>query len=396
MTKAEERTVSSGEGNTIEAAHPGVGSAAFGVAAVFVTLTAWTIAPILIEYFSSDIDLHTSNGWRYGMAALVWSPMVVVLALRGRVTARMWKLALIPSLFNSMGQVCFVGAFYETTPAFVAFGLRPQIIAVALIAFFFVASERRVVKSPGFIVGAAMVILGIVAVVALKPAGAADPGDSPVLGVLLAAAAGVCFACYAFSIKKIMTVASAMLSYALISTITAGVMIAVMLLFAERSGAAAFELSGMQWSLLVVSSLVALCLGHTAYFAGIKRIGVAASTSVIQLQPFTVAVASMLLGYDALTGWQWGAGVVAVAGAMVILRAQHRLRRASKRAHADRDAAHTPPGPASSAGVGCEDAVPDADGDEEPRAGRSADPVRARADAEPEPKPEPASTPCRS
>ena len=71
-------------------ASPGVGSAAFGVAAVFMTLTAWTVAPILIEYFSTDIDLHTSNGWRYGMAALVWSPMVVWLAIKGRVTARMW------------------------------------------------------------------------------------------------------------------------------------------------------------------------------------------------------------------------------------------------------------------------------------------------------------------
>ncbi len=296
-----------------------------GLAAVLTTLGAWSAAPILIHYFADDIDLWTSNGWRYAAAAITWSPLLIALYIRNKVPPNLWRLAALPALFNVLGQVCLAWALYTTTPAVFAFGIRMQIIVVALIAVALVPAERLVVRSPGFIAGAALVITGVVGVVALKPGTDPTSADNPVLGALIAAAAGTFFAAYFFAVKPLMKVASPYTAYAAVSTLSAAALVAVMLVLAEDSGAGAFELNAFQWLLLIASSVVALCMGHSLFYVGLKRLGTTASTAVIQLQPVTIALGSMAMGYDRLTIAQWLAAALAIAGALTILRTQHNM-----------------------------------------------------------------------
>ncbi len=288
----------------------------FGVGCVLFTLLGWSSVPLFLKHFSGDIDAWTSNGWRYGFSALVWLPLLVMHRARGTLPAGLWKAALVPAVFNTLGQVCFTHGFYYISPGLFTFGLRTQIVFVALGAVLMFPGERRVIVSPMFAVGAVMVLMGAAGVVLQ---GSDVFAGATALGVCLAVASGLLFAAYALAVRKCMAGMPSMLAFAAISQYTALVMVGLMLGLGERFGATAWGLAWDQFGLLLFSALIGIAIGHVAYYMAIARLGVAVSSGVIQLQPFLVATASMWLFGEVLTAGQWAAGLVAVAGAGLIL-----------------------------------------------------------------------------
>jgi hypothetical protein len=53
------------------------------VVCVVLTLLAWSSVPLVLKYFTEYIEGWTANGWQYAVAALFWTPVVVVRAWRG-------------------------------------------------------------------------------------------------------------------------------------------------------------------------------------------------------------------------------------------------------------------------------------------------------------------------
>ncbi len=299
-----------------------------GIATVLLTLLGWSSVPLFIKHFSHAIDMWTSNGWRYGFSALLWAPVLVFGAMRRSLPPGLWKAALVPALFNSTGQICFTAAHYMINPGMLTFSLRLQIIFVAAGAALLFPSERRVIRSAGFITGVALVMLGTLGVVLF---GESSPKGSSALGVVIAIAAGLLFACYALSVRKFMHGMPPLTAFAAISQYTAAVMVGLMLVFGTNFGAGVLGLSGTQVSLLLFSSFLGIAMGHVCYYIAIARLGVAVSSGIIQLQPVLVAMASFFLFDERLTGGQWTAGAVALSGAATILYTQHRLMRAVRR-----------------------------------------------------------------
>ncbi|MEQ8769496.1 MAG: DMT family transporter [Phycisphaerales bacterium] len=308
------------------------GSTAVGVAVVVLTLMGWTVTPLFIEHFTfgaNRIDAWTSNGWRYGFAALLWAPLLVGLRLNGKWPVGVMKAALIPAAINGTAQVFFTLSFYRIDPAMVAFGLRAQMVFTAAGAAMLFPPERRIIRSAGFLAGIGAVVVGTGGTVYFQDAGLGEKADP--LGVFFAICAGAGFAAYALSVRKCMTGYSSMVSFAAISQYTALIQIVLMLCFAERFGARALDLSAPQFGLLLLSAVIGIAAGHVLYYMSIERLGVAVSTGVIQLQPFTVAALSIPLFGEHLSAMQWVFGSVAVGGAMSMLRVQHRMRRAKRR-----------------------------------------------------------------
>jgi len=299
-----------------------------GIATVLLTLLGWSSVPLFIKHFSHTIDMWTSNGWRYGFSAMLWAPVLVFGAMRKSLPPGLWKAALVPALFNSTGQICFTAAHYMINPGMLTFSLRLQIIFVAAGAALLFPTERRVIRSAGFITGVALVMLGTLGVVLF---GESSPKGSSALGVVIAIAAGLLFACYALSVRKFMHGMPPLTAFAAISQYTAAVMVGLMLVFGTNLGAGAMNLSSTQFSLLLFSSFLGIAMGHVCYYIAIARLGVAVSSGIIQLQPVLVAMASFFLFDERLTGGQWTAGAVALAGAATILITQHRLMRAVRR-----------------------------------------------------------------
>ncbi|MEL7473871.1 MAG: DMT family transporter [Planctomycetota bacterium] len=302
----------------------------FGVAMVLTALAGWTITPLLLRHFAESIDPWTSNGWRYGFSALLWSPVLVVGLARRRLPRGIWALAVVPSIFNIAGQVCFTLAHYQIDPGLLTFGLRMQIVCVAIGAAIMFPAERRIIRSPGFLVGGAMVIVGTLA----TAAGGDLSAPGVVLGVGLAMAAGALFGAYSLAVRKYMHGVHPITAFAAISLYTASAMLLLMVALGRRFGAEPMDVAIMsrpQLGLLLLSAIAGIALGHVAYYFSIAKLGVAVSTGVIQLQPVCVTLVSMAWFGERLTWLQWGTGVLAITGATLMLWVQHRLVARDKR-----------------------------------------------------------------
>lgn len=329
---------------------PSTASFFVGLAAVFLTLLTWTAAPLMVDFLAHEIDVWTSNGFRYGIAALLWSPMILYSVLKKRAPKAVWRNALIPAIFNTIGQVCFVASFYELSAELVGFLLRGHILFTTLWAFMLFPSERKLIRSPIFGIGVFAVIGGVVAVIALKdgPDTVTTQEGSLALGVLLAVVASFFFASYGVAVGKYMKNTSSFLSYAIISAYSAAILITLMLFLGEDHGATAFNLSTELWIFLFLSAVVALAIGHSSYYYGLKRVGVTTASTVLQLQPFTIVLATVLLGAmgyaisSEMQLAQLGAGLIAVVGALAIIATQAKIKRQASRA---RRAIVVPPAP---------------------------------------------------
>lgn len=299
-----------------------------GIITIVMTLVGWSSIPLFLRHFAEHIDPWTSNGWRYGFSALLWSPVAAIGLRRRSLPPGIWTRALVPSIVNCGSQALFCWAHYRIDPGLLSFGLRSHIVFVTIGAALFFAAERMVIRSPGFIIGILMVVCGTAGTVAL---GGAFSG-AKMQGVTLAILAGAGFAMYALSVRHYMHGLNAITSFAVISLYTAIGSVVLMLALGDRGtmlpipGGTALDLGAEQFTLLLLSAFIGIALGHVFYYHSINRLGVAVSSGVVQLQPFLVSIASMWLFHEQLTPLQWISGTIAVGGAGVILVMQHRLK----------------------------------------------------------------------
>lgn len=297
---------------------------------ILLTLAGWTSIPLFLTFFKNDMDFWTANGWRYGFSALMWLPVLVWGWWRRSTPAGLWRAALWPSLFNIGAQVCFGAAPYYVEPGLMTFCLRLQIVFLTIGAVLMFPAERRVITSPLYASGVALVVGGTLGVLLLKPgdlfaslAGASGPA---LVGVVLSIGSGLLYAGYALSVRKFMQGIHAFTAFSAVSQITGAALVVLMLVFAEGHGAVVFDLSTRKVVLLLLSAVIGIGIGHTLYYASIQRLGLAVSAGVVQLQPITVSVGSFFLFGERLTTAQWVTGVLAIVGAGLILLAQTRAR----------------------------------------------------------------------
>ncbi|MCC6660904.1 MAG: DMT family transporter [Phycisphaerales bacterium] len=302
-----------------------------GAVTIVATLVGWSSVPLFLKHFSHLIDPWTSNGWRYGFSALLWLPVLVWGVTRRTLPPGLWAAAVIPAALNAGSQTVFCYAHYAIDPGLLTFGLRSNIVFTTLGAALFFAAERRVIRRPGFLVGLLMVIGGTAGTMLL---GTGVLEGATLAGVLMAIASGAGFAAYSLAVRHFMHGVNAFQAFAAISLYTAVGTTVLMVAFGDRHGAAAWPLvheaaavggwpiPGGQMTMLLLSAVIGIALGHVFYYYSIQRLGVAVSAGVIQLQPFLVAVASLSLFGERLSLQQWVSGCVAVVGAGVILWAQ--------------------------------------------------------------------------
>ncbi len=320
-------------------------SAPLGVMMIVLTLVGWSSVPLFLRHFAEQIDPWTSNGWRYGFSAVVWLPVLAWAMVHGRVPRGLWKAALVPSIVNAAGQVCFTYAHYRIDPGLLTFGLRTQILFVAIGAWIMFPKERAIIRTPGYIAGALLLIVGMVAVISMDApvengagraladsvTGAAwGSFDAYVTGVALALGSGLLFASYGLAVRKFMEGVNSVIAFAAICQLTALIMVALMFAFGQKAGATVFDMATDQFFLLLLSALIGIAIGHVFYYMSIARLGIAVSAGVLQLQPFLVAIGSFMLFNEVLSTGQWLGGCIAVSGALLMLGMQWRLSRKTR------------------------------------------------------------------
>lgn len=293
------------------------------------TLAGWSVTPVFIGYLSRNgIDAWTNNGWRYALAAIVWAPLILFTAWRGKLPPRLMRRALIPAAINSVAQTLFTRGFYSVDPTLFVIGLRLQIVFVAIGAAILFPGERAVIRTRSFILGSILATLGIVGVLffGLRDTAAVDSPEM-ILGMTLAVLSGACFGGYALAVRHVMQGVPSPLAFAAIAQHTAVAMVAIMLFASPDHGLAPLGVPPIVLTVLLISTFTGIAGTHVFYYMSINRIGVAVTTAVLQLQPFGVGIISYFVLHEELSLPQWACGLVAIAGAALALWVQARLRR---------------------------------------------------------------------
>jgi len=300
---------------------PGRGVAG-GATFIMLTLIAWSTVPLFLKYFTGYIDAWTANGWRYGISALFWSPVLLIGWYKRSLPPHLWRAAVVPSLVNIAGQSLFAWSPYFIDPGLLTFMLRFQIIFIAVGAYILFPAERRILRTRTYWIGAIVVLAGSVGTCLL---GAELPRGATALGISLAIGAGIFFGAYSLSVRYYMQGVHPVTAFAAISHYTAAGLVIIMLAAADRQGLVVLSLTIGQVSMLIFSALIGIALAHVFYYSSIARLGVAVSAGVILLQPFATGSASYVFFDERLTAAQWVAGAIAVIGAILMLRTQQKL-----------------------------------------------------------------------
>ena len=160
-------------------------------------------------------------------------------------------------------------------------------------------------------------------------------------GIALAIAAGMGYGVYGLAVRRFMYGFHPVYAFGVIALYTGSALVVAMLAFGRGHGAEVLELGSRELWYLGLSAFLGIAIGHVLYYTAIDRMGVAVTAGVLQLQPFVVgSMAAVLLG-ETLSAGQWVGGVVAVAGAALVLSAQKaaELRRARATALEEAEAA---------------------------------------------------------
>lgn len=294
------------------------------IAALLFSLAGWSSVPLFLKYFVPHMDAWTSNGWRYATAALFWLPMLLFQS-QGSLArnAGIWRDALWPAVFNTLGQIAFAWVLYlQVGPGMMTFLLRSQIVFVAVGAFLLFPDERALLFRLSFWFGLAFVALGTVGTIFL---GEDRPRGATSLGVVAGILSGALFGAYGLSIRAKMKRYSAMHAFAVISLYSAAAMVALMCIWGSQPIQSVARLSAFQIAMLVLSAMIGIAFGHVFYYMAIARLGVAATSSVLLMQPFLTGAFSWWRFGEKLTAAQWVSGSLSVVGAVIIIRAQSRL-----------------------------------------------------------------------
>ncbi len=171
---------------------------ASGIVLILLTLLGWSSVTLFLKHFTSYIDAWTANGWRYGMSALFWAPVLGWGLWRRTLPDGLWRAALVPSLFNLAAQICFALAPYYINPGLIAFLLRLQIVFIAVGAYVLFPAERPVLRSPTYVCGVVIVFTGLMGLCFL---GEKLPRGATALGIALAVAAGILYSGYFLGVR---------------------------------------------------------------------------------------------------------------------------------------------------------------------------------------------------
>lgn len=296
---------------------------AFGVFTLFMCLLGWSTVPLFLRHLSEWIDPWTNNGWRYGASALFWLPVVAAGYFRGTLARGIWRAAIWPSVANALGQAAFTAAYSCAQPGLVTFGLRSQLIFVAVGAYLMFPQERAVIRSKRYLIGLGLLVAGLIP---MLTTGSEAWNGTRLLGVVLSVLSGLGYGWYALSVRACMAKFRAVESFAVICQFTAVLLIVGMLMFGKNMGADVPSLPERELWFLFFSALIGIALGHVFYYIAIARIGVAVTSGVLQLQPVLVAIASARIFGEVLTLPQWIGGAVAIGGAATMLLPAKRAR----------------------------------------------------------------------
>lgn len=216
-----------------------------------------------------------------------------------------WKWTILAALLIALFQSSFFTSVRYTGVAIgtvVTIGSSPIFTGI----FDWLLFKRRPTR-----VWATATILAIIGVVLLF----VDSCEAVVepFGVMLALCAGMLFALYTISSKKLMEREDTLPAVAMTFTICA-----IMLLpLAARDGFGWMTVSGNVWPMLFMA-LVATSLAYILFLAGLQKINASSAVTLSLAEPLTAALLSVFLLGEYLSSTSWGGMLLVLCGIILL------------------------------------------------------------------------------
>ncbi len=228
----------------------------------------WSFGPIFIKYLTGYLDSWTQNLLRYSVACLVWMPFLVFSIKKGHLNVRVWRRAVVPGMANIIMQSLFACAFYYIGPAFMVLLAKSSLIWIASFSLIFFAEERALVKSKRFWSGLGLSIMGVIGVMCFKEDFAAA---GTLTGIALTLAMGFMWGVYIISVRIAFRDIDSRHGFSVISIYTMAGLFILTLLFGDLVDC--MQIGLRQWTIVVISGILGIALGHVLYYIAIRRIG---------------------------------------------------------------------------------------------------------------------------
>src|SRR3984893_4490728 len=289
-----------------------------GYAAVFATVLIWSLPSLFQFFLNRYYDVWAQNFYRYFIACLAITPLLLRQLRRGgpKIDMKAIAICLVPCIPNVVHQITQVMALFYMGPGVYAVFARTSVIFTALLALIFFPEERYVIRQSQFQTGTLIGLVGAFGVIWFQ-AGAQDRHIS-FAGLFIAFTATFCWALYGVLVKRPSAQLGSIRSFGIISFITSALLLPLTFAFGKIDTPLHV---GMQVNfILIISAVTCITLAHVFYYVAIHEIGVALAQSLQLLCPAGALGLSALIFHERLTRPQLLSAILLLFGAFLAMR----------------------------------------------------------------------------
>ena len=289
-----------------------------GYAAVFATVLIWSLPSLFQFFLNRYYDVWAQNFYRYFIACLAITPLLLRQLRRGgpKIDMKAIAICLVPCIPNVVHQITQVMALFYMGPGVYAVFARTSVIFTALLALIFFPEERYVIRQSQFQIGTLIGLVGAFGVIWYQ-AGAQDRHIS-FAGLFIAFTATFCWALYGVLVKRPSAQLGSIRSFGIISFITSALLLPLTFAFGKIDTPLHV---GMQVNfILIISAVTCITLAHVFYYVAIHEIGVALAQSLQLLCPAGALGLSALIFHERLTRPQLLSAILLLFGAFLAMR----------------------------------------------------------------------------
>lgn len=283
-------------------------------------ILSWAAVPVLLRYLTDSIDAWTANGVRYPLGTILYLPVFIVAWRSGELDRTMLRRCVVPSLLALGGQILWGLSPYYLPAGTIGFLLRFSLVFSLAGAVLLFPDERPLLKQLSFYIG---LVLSIAGFVLLSVSKMQTDAEVTVAGILIAFACSLFYGFYGVSVRYYLLRANPLVSSGVVSTfVSIGT---VIMMFCVGDYGALVRVSGVDWLVILISSVVGITLGHYFLYSAVPRLGAAVTSGAQTLTPFATIVLAAWLLHESMNAIEWTGGLMMVVGAATLILAHYRV-----------------------------------------------------------------------
>jgi len=316
------RTPEGDELLNIRSASSGSSKPAKPIIALIAGIFCYASVPLFLRFFSRHLDAWTVNSVRYSCGALVWFFFWIKMLKNNPELRSVLYMALIPSLVNICGQICWAMLPYYVEAPLMAFGARTSFVFTVIFSMFLFRDERVLARKFLFWSGVVICLIGFITM--YKPQNMMTSKTS-FTGMMLTFITAIFWGLYAVIVKRYVIRYPPVLAFGVISLYTALCLDFLAVIFGKLYMLG--NMDAVKITLLIGSGIIGIAIAHVLSYTAIAGLGTIVTTGVSLTGPFVTSLGGYILLGEVLSLSQWLGGIMIISGALLLLLARFQSSR---------------------------------------------------------------------